>query len=312
MFIFNLIIYILVVLCMQMKKLWLSLFSLIAIISLGVSFADIISLDYTVERCNMFKSVEVGNLRLVAIKYKSDWFGSSGYDVYEVLKNTCFNGGDLYLLDKNIDISEVFEDTLNEEGEKVNSELNASYLKKKMDSYYRTWIWSLYDILEPAERVPYPQRHDYVYKVVSNWSWLYETQFVEKKVVDLRDPKAKVKNKSNFLYGHYFNYFVKILWGNFVWILLLFLFAKIFLKKYELKNRKIIIVWILSNAITLFLWWFLLALLRGMLFSICVVLVLIFEVIIIKNVLKINRKMATFACIVCNFVPVLLYYLMFF
>lgn len=96
--------------------------------------------------------------------------------------------------------------------------------------------------------------------------------------------------------------------------LALFLIAKFCWKSWSLKNRKIIVTWILASTVTLPLLWFVLP----WFFSSYLVYVLFWEILvtaietfIIKYSLKIERKMAIFASVVCNLCSFLIWLFIF-
>ena len=96
--------------------------------------------------------------------------------------------------------------------------------------------------------------------------------------------------------------------------LLLFLIAKLCRKSWDIKNRKIFVVWILASTVTLPLLRFVLPIFFSN-YRIYVifweVLVTAIEVFIIKYSLKIDRKMAIFASVACNLCSFLIWLFIF-
>lgn len=112
------------------------------------------------------------------------------------------------------------------------------------------------------------------------------------------------------------NYFIQFLESRLLTIFLetimLFFICKLFLKKENLKNRKIILTWILASSITLPLLWFIFPLFfkTWLLYAIIwEILVFLLEIIIIKYLLKINRKNAILASLICNLFSLIIWLL---
>jgi hypothetical protein len=96
--------------------------------------------------------------------------------------------------------------------------------------------------------------------------------------------------------------------------MVLFLIVKICRRSWSIKNRKIIVTWILASTVTLPLLWFVLPIFFNNYWVYVIfgeILVTAIEVFIIKYSLKVERKMAIFASIVCNLCSFLFWLLVF-
>ena len=286
----------------MIKKVWFSL--LLGILFVWVSFADILP-DPTIpeEKCIMFDSVDVGNWRVISFNKKlgkireerakeclSDEIISDNGFVIHNEPSVWKSNIEFYMLDYDIDVDDISVDNIGDKAEKI--------LINRWKQPHRTLIWR------------YPMRHEYVYQIILNWSGLYEAQLIWENRIDLREKNPIYIGEDSFNGIKHigikvsFTRFIKD-WARTVLIetLLLFLIAKLCRKSWSIKNRKIIVTWILASTVTLPLLRFVLP----MFFSnyllyviIWEILVTVIETFIIKYSLKIERKMAIFASIICN------------
>ncbi len=96
--------------------------------------------------------------------------------------------------------------------------------------------------------------------------------------------------------------------------MILFLIVKICRRSWSIKNRKIIVTWILASTVTLPLLWFVLPIFFSNYWVYVIfgeILVTAIEVFIIKYSLKVERKMAMFASVICNLCSFLFWLLVF-
>lgn len=307
----------------MIKKIWISL--LLGILFVWVSFADILP-DPTIpeEKCIMFDSVDVGNWRVISFNKKlgeireerakeclSDEIISDNNFVLhvsfelesnsdEIISDNGFvihnepsvwkSNIEFYVLDYDIDVDDISVDNIGDKAEKI--------LINRWERPHRTLIWR------------YPMRHEYVYQIILNWSGLYEAQLIWENRIDLREKNPIYIGENPFNGIKHIGIKVSLTrfikdWARTVLIetLLLFLIAKLCRKSWSIKNRKIIVTWILASTVTLPLLRFVLP----MFFSnyllyviIWEILVTVIETFIIKYSLKIERKMAIFTSIICN------------
>lgn len=279
----------------MIKKLWLSLLSLVAILFVWTTFANPIAPE-TYYVCSMFENVEIDNYRVVV---------QNGSGFYEPIVNSCsrcwerpqmslngvwwwiyYYGGSgpsqkVFLLDKSINIDDITDE--NVESKAIS-------------------IWSI--ISTYCDERTNKTR---VYKIVNSWNYtmLDRTEHYKNK----QEIKGKVKN---FL----------LFWPMALIIetLVLFIIAKIFREKdkteeelwhekNKISNKKLLFWWIVPTTITLPLLWFVVPLLLWnwtLYVIIWELFVVVLETIMIKYWLRIPRKKAIIASIVCNIFSFLL------
>lgn len=259
-----------------MKNFRVPFLSLIAILSVWISFADILNPSIPEEKCIMFDSVELENWRVVNLN--KDW-----KMIYEEQANECVERGTFYVLNYNIDIKDISVENIKDRAEKI-------------------------IMNRPGLNVLYssPTRHEFIYKIVLNGSGLYEAQCIEQNIINLRKESEEENNNTigsenkiekfkDFVIARFFTVLIETI--------ILFLIAKLCRKSWTIKNRKIIVTWILASTLTLPLLRFVLPMFFSNYWVYVIsweILVTIIETFIIKYSLKIERKMAILASIVCN------------
>ena len=279
------------------KKIWLFLLSLIAIISFGVSFADVIpDNSHYVNRCVKLQNVEIDNYRVIVendtVTYR---------DVYEPLAWNCldqhykFWESRQYLLDKSVDIEEITKENIQEKAIQIwNLNVNWWYVNNS----------------NPLTN------ENFTYKVVKNWDD-YTLEESENEVID------SFENETNYTLeiveseqgielasaDRLVKFWIAWLLTILIETLVLFAIVKLFFKKDKISNLRILLVGILASAITLPLLRFVVPLFitDGMWYAVIwELLVTLIEVFIIKYWLKISRWKAILASVVCNLCSYLL------
>lgn len=276
-----------------MKKIWLFLPLLFGFFWLWISFANPISLPTF---CYKLKNVEIDNYRAIietAEEYENN--KNNTYEVYdkilfwekkwywkayapnenEFIKNLNANEWifwwthqKLLLIDKTIDINNLTKDIVD------NNAIFVGYIRSsetENESYCDEII---------------------TYKITKEWS---NYELVKDKTTDMN----KVRELKNKLIEFPIARFLTILIETFI----LFIIVKIFRDKEQLSNKKIILLWIIPTTITLPILWFILPsiLWDGLLYIIIwELLITTIEAIIIKYWLKVSRKNAIIASILCN------------
>jgi len=273
------------------KKLWLSLFSLIAIISFGVSFADVIpDNSHYVNRCVKLQNVEIDNYRVIVendtVTYR---------DVYEPQAGNCldqhykFWESRQYLLDKSVDIEEITKENIQEKAIQIwNLDVNGWYVNNS----------------NPLTN------ENFTYKVVKNWddytleesdsesvnSFENETNYT----LEIVESEQGIELASvDRLVKFWIAWILTIL----IETLLLFAIAKLFRKKEGISTLRLLLVWVIASTVTLPLLRFVLPLfiVDGVEYTVVwELLVTLIEVFIIKYWLKISWWKAILASVVCN------------
>lgn len=307
----------------MIKKVWLSL--LLGILFVWVSFADILP-DPTIpeEKCIMFDSVDVGNWRVISFNKKLGKIGeerakeclsddiindnnfvlhmSFGWESNddEIISDNGFvihnepsvweSNIEFYVLDDDIDVDDISVDNIGDKAEKI--------LINRWERPHLTWIWR------------YPMRHEYIYQIIRNWNGLYEAKLVWENKINLGEKNPIYIGEDPFngikyvgIKGRLTQFIKDWIRTVLVETLLLFLIAKFWRKSWSIKNRKLILTWILASTVTLPLLWFVLPMFFSDYWFYAIfgeILVTVIEVFIIKYSLKIERKMAIFASIICN------------
>lgn len=276
-----------------MKKIWVSFLSIIAILSVWISFADILpNPSIPEEKCIMFDSVELENWRVV--NFNLDW-------IYEEQANECVEYGIFYVLNYDNDIEDVTQENIEDRAEGI---------IMNRPSFTRIGV--------------YPTRHEYIYKIVVNGSGSYEAKLIGENEITLREEDSnyiekddtinnEIKNTETIIVD--FTSFIKN-WVRTVFLetLLLFLIAKLCRKSWTIKNRKIIVTWILASTLTLPLLRFVLPMFFSNYWVYVIfweIFVTVIEVFIIKYSLKIERKMAILASVACNLCSFLFWLIIF-
>lgn len=181
---------------------------------------------------------------------------------------------------------------------------NEHYIKKS--NMYEEWILfkegNVYEEWNWCD----PTRHDnteIVYSLEDNWEWWYQIIRIiwnneEKEIItDI----GKINN---------FEFFRALILTILLETFMLFFICKLFFKKDEIKNWKIILTWIVASSVTLPILRFVLPniLQNWTVFAIIgEVFVTIVEIFIIKYMLNIKRWKAIIASITCNLFSVLIW-----
>lgn len=273
------------------KKIWLSLLSLIAIISFGVSFADVIpDNSHYVNRCVKLQNVEIDNYRVIVendtVTYR---------DVYEPQAGNCldqhykFWESRQYLLDKSVDIEEITKENIQEKAIQIwNLDVNGWYVNNS----------------NPLSN------ENFTYKIIKNWND-YTLEESDSESID------SFENETNYTLeiveseqgvelasaDRLIKFWIAWLLTILIETLVLFIIVKLFFKKDKILNLRILLVGILASTITLPLLRFVIPLFirDGMWYAVIwELLVTLIEVFIIKYWLKISRWKAILASVVCN------------
>ena len=272
-----------------MDKIWVLILSFILIFSFWVSSADLINPVYLPREekpvtftnnqpkiCREFESVELKSWRVVVL--------TNVWTIYEEYAYRCINNGVFYILGYDINIEDVNKENINEKADKI------------------VISWNDWDFID-SRNSPKSEQF-YVYKIVHNWNWLYETKLIEENGVTLEEKNREEKSIADLDEIEKFKDFVI---ARFLTVLIetiiLFLIAKFCRKSWSIKNRKILVTWILASTVTLPLLWFVLPIFFSNYWVYVIfweILVTVIEIFIIKYSLKIDRKMAIFASIICN------------
>ena len=270
----------------MIKKFWFSLLFLFTILFVWNALADLLPPPTIPEEiCIMFESVKIGNWRIISIN--KNWG-----KVTEEQEKQCisyYDSVEFYILDYNIDVHD----------------LSLNNIEDKADKVMRLQ-WPRWKIIGPR-----PTRHEYIYKVILNWSWLYETQLIEENRINIwkeNFQESHVVLKKTILSHHRTIEKIRVFgMARLITILvetvILFLISKFCWKTWSFKNRKLIFTWVLASTVTLPLLRFVLSIFFSN-YRIYVifweVLVTVIETFIIKYLLKIERQMAIFASVICN------------
>ena len=282
----------------KMKKVWLLLLLLFVIFWFWVSFANPIAPK---QYCYTLNNVKIDNYRVI-IEYgnredlnsnsdNSEWgwakpnlkYDNREREVYEPKQNKCTKcsgwylakESKVYLLDKNIDITDITQKNIDEK---------AIFVWNIFDSD----CWSYYD-------------ETMIYKIVKYWD-KYE----------ITETKNLVLNRE--ITGKLGKFFRARLFTILIETLVLLFIVKIFLKEYNIPNWKTILFWILPTTITLPLLWFALSLLDNPLlleiisYFIWELVVAFVEAIIIKYWLKIPWGKAITASFICNLISLIVWW----
>ena len=303
----------------MIKEIWFSVLSLFIILFSWTIFADVIDYprpNYSQQLCVMFDNVDLWNYRVII--YQEDW------EIYELPPKTCLSQWweEVFLLDKSIDIDGIY---VSEERSKswtisidIKNSINNESVGDKaillnVDGSKHQLVWwrnGSPKYIERLYKIDYNSNTDDEPKLTllsetkTRMSWVpdfpwtsMDSDFYHKDYVEL-----------SFLFVR--AWLLTIL----VETLLLFLIAKSCRKSWPIKNRKIFITWILASTVTLPLLWFVLPMFFSNYLLYVIfweILVTVIETFIIKYSLKIDRKMAIFASIVCNLFSFLIWLFIF-
>ena len=280
----------------MIKKIWFSLLLIIVIFWFWTSFANPIAVRIPLI-CSELENVEVDFYRVV-VPYVS----SGGYTkFYEPNINECLQCKkddsslqkrikniqdspeiEVFLLDKSIDLENVSKNFVEEAAipiwtvPTVNCEDTLRYDENRKYKIIRSWgTYKLEMIYTDYKPVYYP-KHEYI---------VYEYEIEETK-----DSKLIQFSLSRLI-------------AVIIETIILLVIAKLCLKEDQISNRKLILFWIIPTTITLPFLWFLFPLIieEWVWYTIIwELLVTIIEAIIIKYWLRISRRKAILASIICN------------
>ena len=303
----------------MIKEIWFSVLSLFIILFSWTIFADVIDYpmpNYSQQLCVMLDNVDLWNYRVII--YQEDW------EIYELPPKTCLSQWweEVFLLDKSIDIDGIY---VSEERSKswtksidIKNSINNESVGDKaillnVDGSKHQLVWwrnGSPKYIERLYKIDYNSNTDDEPKLTllsetkTRMSWVpdfpwtsMDSDFYHKDYVEL-----------SFLFVR--AWLLTIL----VETLLLFLIAKFCRKSWPIKNRKIFVFWMLASTVTLPL----LRFVFPMFFSnytlyviFWEILVTVIETFIIKYSLKIERKMAIFASVICNLCSFLIWLFIF-
>ena len=268
------------------KKIWLFILSFLIIFWIWISFADVISPhSHYVDRC-----IKISNLYGISwykLIVRRDEFhhGITSYSVYDVVENECLEQFPQwwssrsdefpYLVDKDIDIS-----TLNNlSSEEFESNLWKFY---KLDKINPNW-WRVNNSNPITSE-------NLTYKIVKNGD-NYKLRLIKAWRNTTVDSFTIVR------------FLISLIISIGVETLILFIIAKLFRKKDQISNKKLILFWVFPTTITLPLLWFVLPLIIWAWVQYIIIwelLVMVIEMVIMKYWLKISRWKAFLASIICN------------
>lgn len=267
------------------KKFWLFILSFITILWIWTSFADVIEPNtHYVDRCVRLQNVEIDWYKAIQV-IKPIWFHS--WEFYEIKENEClyehykFWQSYVYLVEKSSDIKN-FNPSNYEQGAIL------------VGVVYPNWRYI--DNWNPLTK------ENITYMVVKRWN-KYKLKLVESSSwIFLLD--------SNRLIEFWIARLLTIL----IETIILFIIAKMFRKKDQISNWKLILIWILASTITLPLLRFVLPLfiVDGVEYMVIwELLVTIIEVFIIKYWLKVSRRKAILTSVICNLFSYLIWLFIF-
>ena len=283
-----------------MKKIRLLMLSIVFILSVWTSFADVIDPNtHYVDRCVKLQNVEIDNYRVIV---ENDTVTTR--DVYEPQVGEClmhhykFGESRQYLLDKSVDIEEITKENIQDMAIQI-WELRVN--------------WGYVDNSNPLSN------ENFTYKIVKNWND-YKLEESDNEVGEISENWTNYSLEiveteqgielvsSNRLIKFWFAWLLTII----IETIILFAIAKLFRKKDQISNWKLIFIWILASTITLPLLRFVLPLFIKDWVEYIVIwelLVTLVEIFIIKYWLKVSRWKAILASVVCNLCSCLLWLL---
>ena len=289
-----------------MKKLWLFFLSIIAILSVWVSFADSIDPnEHYVDRCVKIENPHgISWYKLIIRTVHHDW-GMISHSVSSVEENKCLphsrrylsfrSKNSRYLVDENIDMS-ALDNFLDKYGF---NEIPSEEFESKLWTFFKlegvsTDWWYVSDSNPTTTET-------LVYKIVKDW---------DNYKLEILKSMWRVELNNDILIKFWIAWILTIL----IETIVLFIITKLFRKKDQISNKRLILIWILASTITLPLLRFVLPLfiMDGTWYTVIwELLVTLIEVFIIKYWLKISRGKAILASIVCNLCSYLLWLIVF-
>ena len=266
----------------MIKKLWLSLLSLVSILFVWITFANPIAPE-RYYYCTMFENTDIDNYRIV-VQNASNFYEPTAYSCSQCWQSPSQERNDgwalsfrgptqqVFLLNKSISVGSITTD---------NIESNAIL------------IWSITSTFcdEPYNKTK-------VYKIVysgGNYTMLDSTDQYK-----IKQEQQKIKQKVRDSIKDF-----PLYWSLAVIIetLVLFFIAKIFRKEERISNKRIILRWVIPTTVTLPLLRFVLPLIIwnwAWYVVIWEILVATVEAIMMKYWLGISRKKAIIASFLCN------------
>jgi hypothetical protein len=267
----------------MIKKIWLLLLSLFVTFWFWVSLANPIAIERAYV-CTMFENVEIDNYRVVV---------QNGSGFYMPIVNTCSecwwrkhgsNTQQWLWLDLWFDFSPQQKVFL------LNKTIQLDNITEEIIESKAILIWYISTIYCDES-----YNKTQIYQVIHSWS--------NYALLDITE-QYKIKEEQDKIMKNYIKEFPNYwILAVIVETIILFLIAKFCRKFWFFKNRKLLLTWVLASTLTLPLLRFVLPIFFSN-YRVYVIfweiLVTIIEVFIIKYSLKIDRKMAIFASIVCN------------
>ena len=298
-----------------MKKIWLFFLSIIAILWIWMSFADVVMPNtHYVDRC-----VKVTNphwipwYKLVVRRDEFD-FGKTHYSVYSVEEGECLSqfsqwwssrSSDFpYLVDENIDIS-TLDNLPSEEFE------NKIWKHYKFNQIYPNG-WYVSD--------SNPIKNEIItYKIVENWNYFkLEKTSSEEWMIDNNEKwDNTIEDEDDYTLeiveteqgielvstDRLTKFWIAWILTILIETIVLFAIAKLFRKENQISNWRLLLTWILASTITLPLLRFVLPLFvtnEIIYMTVWELAVTLIEIFIIKYWLKISRGKAILVSVLCN------------
>ena len=205
-----------------------------------------------------------------------------------------------YLLDKSVDIEEITKENIQDKAIQIwDLQVNGRYvddsnpLSNENYTYKIAKIWNDYTLEESdSESLDLLEnKTDYTLEIVES-----------EEGIELVSDNRLIK------------FWIAWLLTILIETIILFAIAKLFQKKDEISNLRLILVWILASTITLPLLWFVLPLFIKDWIKYTVIwelVVILIEIFIIKYWLKVSRWKAILASFICNLCSYLLGLLVF-
>lgn len=292
----------------MIKKICLFILSFITILWTWISFADIINGIYyfydqsKTRSCIIYEDNEMNDNKIIIENYKS-------WKIYELSGELCINDAPwgAFLLDKMININNINEKNIREKAIAIDND--------KIGGFY-----PLYDI-KNKDRIKAPLYIEGLYKIAYDLTNdIPKISLINIKTIRITWlPDFPWLSKNHTFYDSSFLRQFGIFFSAWLLTILietitLFLIAKFCRKSWTIKNRKIILTWILASTVTLPLLWLVLPIFFSNYWIYVIVgeiLVTIIETFIIKYSLKIERKMAILASVICNLCSFLIWLFIF-
>ena len=302
----------------MIKKIWLFFLSIIAILWIWTTFADVIVYDWPEDKYKTLTCIisEVDDYTIIVVDYES-------WNLYELSGDVCMENAvwKAYYFDKSVDINSINTTNIREKGILVK---DADHTRKDNERNVRedpkSWddliigkggVWARWAPLyiESLYKIGYEPKYGKI-PIISllsaktiRMTWLQDYPWLSK--------------DSRFYTGYYFQYrlfFSAWLMTIIIETIILFMVSKLFWRENPISNRRLFAVWVLASTITLPLLWLVLPLFFENYIVYTIVwelFVTMIEAVILKYWLKISRWKAILASVVCNTVSYLLWLLIF-